>query len=181
MIRKIKDRLGNIQLNNILAVQVREKAFFGFEDIRSIGIIFDATDPSDLELVKKHVASLKELGKKVHAIGYFDQKVTPQNISYPKTEFDFFNQKELKGLNQPASPYIQTFITEIRDVLLDLNIRNKFPLRYIAATSHARCKIGIDIPENQALHDLFISMSPDVGLNKYMEQLNRYMEMMNRR
>jgi hypothetical protein len=181
MIRKIKDRLGNAQLNNILSVQVRQKEFFSFEDIRTIGFVFDATDLDEFEMIKKYILSLKDKGKKVHAIGFFDQKYTPQNISYPKTEFDFFNTKELKGFNQPASPYIHTFITEIRDVLIDFNIRNKFPLRYIAATSYAKCKIGIDIPANEKLHDIFISISPSDGMRKYIEQVDKYLMMMNRK
>jgi hypothetical protein len=180
MIRKVKDRLGNIQLNRILSVQLRQKAFFNYEDIRNIGVVFEATVPGEFELVKKYILSLREQGKKVHAIGFFDQKFTPENISYPKTEFDLFNAKELKGLSQPASPYIQTFITEIRDVLIDLNIRNKFPLRYIAGTSQARCKIGIDIPDNKNLHDVFISISPNQGIQKYLEQVNKYLGMINR-
>ncbi|MFL5751853.1 MAG: DUF6913 domain-containing protein [Bacteroidia bacterium] len=181
MIRKIKEHLGNRQLNTILSEQVRRKAFLNYENMRNIGIVFEATDPDEFELVKKYVCSLREQNKKVHAIGFFDQKFTPPDISYPKTEFDLFNTKELKGLNQAASPYIQTFITEIRDVLIDLNIRNKFPLRYIAGTSQARCKIGIDIPENKNLHDVFISISPKEGIEKYLKQVDKYMGMINSR
>jgi hypothetical protein len=180
MIKKLKEKLGSIRLNRDLKGQQRSKSFINIQDAKSIGIVFDATNLADLETVKKYVISLKEKGKRVHAIGYFNQKITPANISYPKTEFDFFNDKELTKLNQPASPYIQTFISEIRDIMIDLNIFNKFPLRYIVANSYAKCKIGIERPENKNLHDILISMKPEDGLKNYIVQLDKYLDMINK-
>ncbi len=179
MIKKIKSKIAHINLNRQLSEQVRQKEFINLEDARSIGIVFDATNPDDFEIVKKYVLGLKERGKKVHAIGYFDQKHSPTHLSYPKTEFDFFNARELKGLYQPASPYIQTFISEIRDLLIDFNLKNKFPLRYIAARSFARCKVGIAIPENNNIHDVLIALNPDAGAGAYIRQLEVYLNMLN--
>ncbi len=181
MIKNVKNKIANFRLNKQLSEQVRQKEFINFEDARSIGIVFEATKLDDFDLIKKYVLKLKEQGKKVHAVGYFDQKITPQNISYPKTEFDFFNNRELKSLSQPASPYIQTFISEIRDVLIDFNLFNKFPLRYIAANSYAKCKIGIDIPENKNLHDMLIALKPEDGIAEYIRQTDIYLAMINKK
>lgn len=181
MIKKIKNKIANIGLNKQLAKQVRQKEFINLEDARSIGIVFEATNLDDFERIKKYVLKLKEQGKKVHAVGYFDQKISPTNISYPKTEFDFFNNKELKAMGQPSSPYIQTFISEIRDILIDFNILNKYPLRYISVNSYAKCKIGIDIPENKSSHDILIAIKPENGIAEYIKQTDIYLTMINKK
>lgn len=179
-IRKIRDSLGEARLRRKTGSIARKKAFINFAQAKTIAIIFDSTNVDHLELVKKYVSDLKEKKKTVKAIGYFDQKFTPVNISYAKSEFDFFNQKELTRLNQPASPYIRTFIEEPHDVFIDLNIQNKFPLRSIALQSRASFKIGVDIPANQQVHDLLISVKPEEGLVRYLTQVEKYFEMINR-
>lgn len=181
MIRRIKERLGENQLQRALKIHVRQKEFLNLEDVRSIGIVFEATDGDEFEFVKKYVNDLKQMGKRVHAIGFFDNKHTPQNISYTKADFDLFNVKELQGVGTPNSPYIKTFITELRDLLIDINIKNKFPLRYISAMSYAKCKVGIDIPENQCIHDILISVGKKDGIDNYLKQVNVYLEMMNKK
>jgi hypothetical protein len=179
-IRKLKDKIGEARLAKVIGKSPRKKEFINIAGAKNIGIIFDATDIDRLEIIKKYVGGLKDRKKVVKVIGYFDQKFTPVNISYSKSEFDFFNQKELSGSNQPSSPYIRTFIDEPMDVLIDLNIYNKFPLRSIAIKSMAKFKIGIDIPENKKVHDLFISLKPEQGLVTFLSQVERYFDMINK-
>ncbi|MBC7865744.1 MAG: hypothetical protein IAF38_22415 [Bacteroidia bacterium] len=180
VIKKIKEKLGEAKLKGAAVKSPRKKKFVNIAEAKTIGIIFDATSIDHLEILKKYVASLKEKKKIVKAVGFFDQKFTPVNISYSKAEFDFFNLKELTGLQQPSSPYIGTFINEPHDVLLDLNIQNKFPLRSIAIQSMARFKIGINIPENKEIHDLFLSLKPEEGLVKFLEQAEKYLDMIDK-
>lgn len=181
MIRKIKESIGEKRLQNALKIHVRQKEFLNIEDINSIGILFDATNPEDFEKIKNYVNKLKQLGKRVHGVGFYNAKVIPQNINYTKSDFDLFNAKELQGVGEPGSPYIKTFITEIRDLLIDVNLSNKFPLRYISAMSYAKFKIGIDIPENKNIHDMLISVVPSEGINKYLAQVDFYLKMINKK
>lgn len=181
MIRRIKEKLGEKQLQRALKIHVRQKEFMNMEDVRSIGIVFEATNAEVFETVKNYVNKLKQMGKRVHGIGFFDTKHTPENLSYTKSDFDLFNIKELQGAGTPNSPYIKTFITEIRDLLIDINLDNKFPLRYISAMSYAKCKIGIDLPENQSIHDLFISVDKKDGISNYLKQVDFYLEMINKK
>jgi hypothetical protein len=181
IINKIKNILAEKRLQRLAKNAARKKEFVNLGQARSIAVIFEATNIDHLELVKRFVNTQKEKKKTVKAVGFFDQKFTPSNISYSKAEFDFFNLKELSGTNQPASPYIKTFIEEQHDVFIDLNIHNKFPLRSIAIQSAAKCKVGIDIPENQDVHDLFISVKPEEGLVRFLGQVEHYLEMINKK
>lgn len=181
ILKKIKEKIGELKLKNFSDQSSRKKAFVNFSNARSIGIIFDSTNIENLEILKKYVVNLKEKKKIVKVVGFFNQKYTPVNISYSKAEFDFFNLKELNGLNHPSSPYIQTFVEESMDVLIDLNIENKFSLRSIATQSMARFKIGINIPENQKIHDLLITHNYSDGLSKFLYQAEKYLGMIDTR
>jgi hypothetical protein len=181
MIRRLKESIGEKRLQSALKIHVRQKEFMNIEDVRTVGIVFDATNADDFEIVKNYVNKLKQMGKRVHGIGFYDAKVIPQNIYYTKSDFDLFNAKEVKGMGEPESPYIKTFITEIRDILIDVNLSNKFPLRYISAMSYAKCKIGIDIPKNKNIHDMLITVDPSAGLDKYLSQVDFYLQMMNKK
>lgn len=180
VIKNIKEKIGESKLKKASKGNSRKKEFINISAAKTVGIIFDATNVDHLELLKKYVAGLKEKRKTVKVIGFFDQKFTPVNISYSKAEFDFFNLRELTPLRQPASPYIKTFIEAPLDVLIDLNIHNKFPLRSIAIQSMARFKIGIDIPANRKVHDLLLSLVPQQGLVRFLSQVETYLEMINK-
>lgn len=181
MIRRFKESIGEKRLQTALKIHVRQKEFLNIEDVRTVGIVFDATNADEFEIVKNYVNKLKQMGKRVHGIGFYNAKVIPQNIYYTKSDFDLFNAKEVKGMGEPESPYIKTFITEIRDILIDVNLSNKFPLRYISAMSYAKCKIGIDIPQNKNIHDMLISVEPSAGMDKYLSQVDFYLQMMNKK
>lgn len=153
----------------------RNKEFVKLNDAKTIGILFDATNNDAFETVKKFIEKLKTYTKNVHAIGYVDEKLTP-NYSYIKTDIDLFNKKELKSFYQPQSPYIKTFMEDEKDLLIDINISQKVPLQFIAASSKAKCKVGIHLPENEPLHDILIATTPQQGLDFYLQQVVKYLE-----
>ena len=153
----------------------RNKQFVKLGDAKTIGIVFEATDSNIFELVKKFIQQLKEYTKNIHAIGYIDEKLTP-NYSYIKTDIDLFNKKELQGFYRPQSTYIKTFMEDEKDLLIDINIHQKIPLRFIAASSKAKCKVAMHLPENEAMHDLLIAVTPQQGLEFYLQQIIKYLE-----
>ena len=179
-IQNIRFSLSEMRLRKLAESNSRKKIFVNYEDAKSLAIIFDATPDGNLESVKKLVAAWKERRKTVKAIGFFDQKFTPVNISYAKADFDFFNLKELNPLHFPSSPYIRTFADEPYDLLLDLNLHNKFPLRSIAILSRASCKVGINTRENLEIHDLLIAAAKDATVASFISEAERCLRMINR-
>ncbi|HTA63526.1 MAG TPA: hypothetical protein VK835_13765 [Bacteroidia bacterium] len=172
----------NFVIKYIAAYQVkklcalpRNKEFVKLNDAKTIGILFDATNNDTFETVKKFIEQLKAYTKNVHAIGYVDEKITP-NYSYIKTDIDLFNKKELKSFYQPQSSYIKTFMEDEKDLLIDINLNRKTPLQFIAASSKAKCKVGIHLPENEPLHDILIATNPQQGLDFYLQQVVKYLE-----
>jgi len=62
-----------------------------------------------------------------------------------------------------------------KDLLIDINFNQKIPLRFIAAGSKAKCKVGLHIPENEPLHDLLIASTTQQGLDFYLQQVVKYL------
>ncbi len=108
-----------------LCTAPRNKQFTKLSEAKTIGVLFEATDSNTFETVKKFILQLKEQNENVHAIGYVDEKLTP-NYSYIKTDIDLFNKKELKNFYQPQSAYIKIFCEEEKDLLIDINFNQKF-------------------------------------------------------
>lgn len=152
----------------------RGRQFIKLDEAKSVGILFDATSKDDFERMKKFIQQLKEVSKGIHAIGYIDQKITP-NYSYIKTDIDLFNKKELKNFYQPQSPYIRTFIDTERDILIDANIGDKLPLQYIAAAAKARCKVGMHTRGNEKVHDVLLNLGANRGLEFFLQQSLKYL------
>ncbi len=134
LIRNIKNLAGNYFLSAEAKNIHRNKMFLNMQDAKTVGIVFNATDPADFDLVKKYIIYLKEMKKKVKAIGFYDQKNLPA-MAYSKLEYDFFCQKDLTWHNSPSSLYVKNFIEDQYDILLDLNLDDLFPLRYISTLS----------------------------------------------
>lgn len=98
VLRKIKDFIGNIMLQQELKSVNRERKAnkFKFEEAKTVGILFDAASAEDFELVKRYVAYLRENSKKVKVIGYFKSSGVPA-LTYAKLDFNFSQAKKFRS------------------------------------------------------------------------------------
>ena len=67
---------------------------FNFDNIKTVGILFDSSNAEDYEIVKRYVLYLREHKKRVKAIGFFNTKNLPP-MTYSKLEYDFFSAREI--------------------------------------------------------------------------------------
>jgi hypothetical protein len=180
LIQNIKDAFGNYFLSMERKSVHRNKKFMNMEEAKTIGIVFDATDKEDFELVKKYVLYLKEMKKKVKAIGFFNQKESPP-MAFSKLEYDFFSLKDLSWNNIPNSVYVKNFIADEYDILLDLNLNDLFPLRYISSLSKARFKAGKKSEKNNSIFDMMIEMEKGKDLKFYLKNIDTYLFVINKK
>ena len=153
--------------------------FLNLEEAKTIGIVFDATENANFELVKKYISYLKELKKRVKAIGFFNTKVTPP-MAYSKLEYDFFSLKDLAWNNIPKNIYVKNFIEDHYDILLDLNLNDSFPLRYISTLSRAKFKVGKSSKWNSSIFDLMLDIDASKNNLKYfLKNLDTYLFIIN--
>ena len=181
IITDIKNIIANFYLKlELKDIVIEKKAIkFSFKNVETVGILFDATQVEDLELVKKYVLFLKENRKKVKVIGFFNTKEI-HNMTYSKLEYDFISHKELNWMGKPTDAFIENFMEDKLDLLIDLNISEHFPLKYIAAMSKASFKVGKFSNKSKEVYDLMIDAGSDQGLKYFMKQVDIYLAMLNK-
>ncbi len=176
-INTIKNTFGAYFLRQDMKGLTRDRGMLSLEDSKTIGILFDAGDKEEFELVKKYVIYLRELKKKVKVVGFFS-KGTSADFTYSKLEYDFFTQKETTWYNKPSNKFVNNFIAEEFDILIDLNIHDHFPLRYTAGTSRARFKVGRKKEGDECIYDLMIEGTEGKGLKYFLRQADTYLQML---
>jgi uncharacterized protein DUF6913 len=178
--KNIKSGLANSGLKKELLFSARTRIpnKFSFTKVKTVGIIFDATNTEDYEIVKRYVVYLREHLKKVKVLGFFSTKEIP-SLTYSKLEYDFFSVKELNWLGKPDSVVIQNFIAEEYDLLIDLNIHDHFALKYITALSKASFKVGKLDEEGMDIHNLMIDSDNTKTVKYFLRQIDTYITMIN--
>ncbi len=152
---------------------------FKFDEIKTVGILFDATSAEDYEIVKRYVLYLREHRKRVKVIGFFNTKNLPP-MTYSKLEYDFFSTKDINWLGKPSSTVIKNFIDEDFDLLIDLNVHDHFPLKYISALSKAHFKVGKYSENETERYDMMIDADNTKTVKYFLRQIDIYITMLNR-
>lgn len=174
----MKSYLGNIALRREMAAVQRQKIASSLEQAKSIGIVFQYKNEEEFELLKKYVQYLRDMKKKVKAVGIYLTKELPQ-FSYSKLEFDFFSKKQFSWLGKPADPLLVNFVNEPFDILLDLNLDDLLPLKYLVAQSVSHFKVGRWEDDDAELHDFLITSPREKGLKFFLRNIDLYLTRFN--
>ncbi len=158
----------------------RKRNLFNLTTALTAGILYEASNPEDYELIRKYVGYLKEYGIKVKTIGYFSQKEVPQ-FTFSKLDYEFFTKKELNWYLKPITSFTDQFSSQEFDLLIDLNINDHFPLKYIAGISMAKFKIGKYSEENKDVHYMMIEIDSTKNLKYLLRQIDIYLQMINKK
>ena len=180
VIQNIKTLAGNYSLSQQIKSVRRNKMFLNMDEAKTIGIVFDATENENFELVKKYISYLKDLKKRVKGIGFFNTKNTPA-MAYSKLEYDFFCLKDLSWNYIPNNIYVKNFIEDQYDILIDLNLKDSFPLKYISTLSRAKFKVGKSSKWNSSIFDLMLDVDASKNLKYFLRNLDTYLFIINKK
>ena len=173
--RKLRSQLANYFFNREIRNHVRKPHTVPFEDVKTIGILYEATDEQNYELVKSYVKEIRDQKKDVLALGYIDQKELP-NMRFAKLGLDFFTRKSLNWHLRPVHPMVTKFMNADFDILIFLNIDKSIPLKYIAASAKAKFKIGKYDRKNSRFCDFMIKTEEHIPLKQFIELVNQYLK-----
>ena len=149
-----------------------ESKMVNLETAKSIGILFDATDPARRDRVLKYVEELKKKNKSVKSLGYFDSKLENTNFV-----FKYFNAKNIDWAYRPTGEEVNFFIQQPFDLLINLEPETKTYTEYITALSKANLKIG-PYTENTYCYDLMIDTG-EKDLNHFIQEIERLLRKTN--
>ncbi len=175
----IRLSFASYQLNKEVQRLKRRRGDLHFDRAKSIGLLFDPTEEADFELVKKFIKYIRDYKKQVKSIGFYNLKQVP-SMQYSKLEYDFISQKELNWWYKPTEDFIPAFLEEEFDILINLSLKNHFPITYMAALSRAKVKIGPAGEGNEKFYDIMIDVGEEQQLKFYLKQLDHYLNLINR-
>lgn len=173
LLTDIKCWFGEWKLKHFDLESNRKRAVFNLKTANRITILFNATEPENIQKVNEFVKTIS-IGKKiVSAMGF----VNEQNISFEHMStlhFDYFSNKDLNWYGKPQGMVIDNFIKEDYDILIDLTLTKSYPLTYMAVASPAKFKVGrcrADI----SVFDLSIDITKDQSLDALIKEITHYL------
>ncbi|MBK7855053.1 MAG: hypothetical protein IPJ79_09245 [Bacteroidetes bacterium] len=174
---KIRNRIGNYLFNKEFAKSKRQRGSISFQKARTIGIIYDATEERNYEIVKAYVKRLRDDFKKdVLALGYYNGLELPP-MRFAKLGMDFLPKKSLNWHYKPSHPMVSKFINTGFDILIHLNLEKSFPLKYICALTNAKFKIGKFEKNQHVVYDFMIKPKEKLTLMQMIDLVNHYLHL----
>lgn len=144
------------------------------KNAKSIGIVYNASNPETDDLVRRYIKHLKEYKLKIKALGYYDEKELPVDVN-PKLEYDFITKKELNLQLEPKSVVTENFLEEEYDILIDASTDDHVIMQYLVHYSKAKFKVGARRLTYSSLFDLTIVLKPEEGSRQLMKNIDRYL------
>ncbi len=172
LFEQLRTRFHHRLLRNELPVhQVKRHSVF-LNNATTVGLLFDATAKDSRDTVLRFADRLKNKGKEVKLLGYFNEKLKSADFT-----FDHFDKTQLDWALRPRKEVASAFVLQRFDLLLNLSQKTVLPLDYIAAHSKARFRVG-PFTENTVCYDLMIDQDERKGLDAFLQQVLYYLEKM---
>lgn len=178
-LEKLRTRIGNYFLGKEVTKINHPRTILNMKEAKTIGLVFSCDNTEDMELVKKYDNYLKEMGKKVKAIGYIAAKdPEPSKSWWPGQEY--ITRKEINWYYKPEEQFIANFVKEPFDLLIDMNLGRKLPVMFVTASSKAKCRVGRYTEKYMSLYDVMIETDETKNLKYFLRNVDTYMDMLNK-
>lgn len=151
-----------------------DREYMTFDKAKKIGIVYNALEKPDADLVMKFSTMLESKGKVVNTLGYINRKKLDGEYT-PNFRNDFFCNKDLTAMRLPKEMSVKRFITEPFDYLINLYEQDDFALIGISALSKAKFRIGLYRKEYIDCFDLMLKPS-EPGLQNLIDQIIHYIK-----
>jgi hypothetical protein len=179
LFKNIRLKIGNAILKNKIAGTKRKKHFSNMNQVRNIGIVWDATKTDEFATLSKFYQKMHENKTEVRIFGYYSGKDLPNQYTAVRY-LSILKKEELNIFYHPISSETRTFVNNRFDVLIDLNFNKEFPLQYVSSLSNAGFKVGLYESETgNTPFDLMMDLKNPVKVEDYLNQVVHYLEMIN--
>jgi len=178
-LKDIQEKIGRFKLKKGQNHLQRNVKALSLAKASTIGVLYNATNRSDSETVKKFLHYLKEERKDVISLGFMDYKEASELIT-PTLKYKFFDQNDLSKSLVPRGSDVADFLNKPFNILIDLNTKGDcFPLEYISSLSIAKFKVGANGSYRGDACDLVIDINENPELNFLIIQIKHYLKMIN--
>jgi hypothetical protein len=175
LLNTIQSSLANFKFKKELKKSVSQREVIGWEAGKKIGLLYDATNDTDFEVMKQYVKQVRSQQKEVLALGYINKKVLPQS-RFPQLGLDFFTKKDMGWKMIPNNLAVSNFIKESYDIVINLSDNTIFPLSYIAAISKAKFRVGRFDKHYVHCYDMMIETNNETDMKSLIQQTEDYLK-----
>lgn len=176
-LKNMRLKAGIYFLRRHAAKTVREKRVIGYENIKSIVLLFHSTEPKIPAGIDRLTQALSQDFKKVYQVIYYPGDL--KNLQFgPHEKRVIVGSKEVNFLFLPNKQAIDSFKDISADYLLDLNIEDCFPLIYLAGLSDAKLKLGKHSDLRLPYFDVLINEETDNQL-EFIQHMLHYLKILN--
>lgn len=174
-IEKIKKAVLTFFLERQIARRTRKPMVMGFDEAKTVGVLFDASTAADYRLVMNYVKSLQDMGKSVRCLGFIQLKKRPGYLT-DHHNWSYCQKADFGWNMRIKSETAMAFVNSEPDVLIDLSSSDLLYTKYLAGMSSARYKVGRFHNEQIDNYDLLIQVPETTKLQELMEHINHYLK-----
>jgi len=177
---KLKKRVGNyfFQKELLNNKSIRKRRIINFTDAKNIGVLYSFSDEEEYKIVNEYIKKWQDENKKVQSIGFFNSKRIPHYF-IQKLSCDLITKANYNWYGKPTSKFVEPFISEPFDILVDFSLKNNFTLQYISGLSQSGFKIGSFDSGNSNYYDLMFKNNETTDLRDYIQQILYYLNSLN--
>lgn len=179
-LKNIRTRIGEYLLLRQEEGYSRSRAIMNIDSAHSIGIIYCADEPGDVEFIKNYIQSIRNKGKQVKSLGFIHTKELPPDIN-GSIMHQYFALKELNWYFKPSSQFIDNFVNDEFDILMDFGLSEQLPIMFISSMSKAKCKVGRYLKKYAELYDVMIEAGENKKLEYVVNTTHSYMMLLNKK
>jgi hypothetical protein len=172
-LKGIRKKLFDRQLQAALRQQRVTRSSSSYDEVSSVGIVFNATELKEREQVLAFAKKLKAEKKKVKLLGFMDN-------SFDNDKFTFlaFSKKDLNWLFIPKGKEVKDFMEKPFDLLINLTLSPHPATEYVSALSRARFRATGVHTYRLPYYELMIDLSTQQTIPRLIEQITHFLTKM---
>jgi hypothetical protein len=180
MFRNFRLARGKSVLRKRLARLKRVRFTNNISQAKSMGIVWDATNPDDFQALSQLHQKMAERNIDLKIIGYYPGKELPARLTAIRY-LTCLKKDDINLTYRPIANESNKFMDTRFDILIDLNFSNVFPLTYITTLSLAGFKVGLfDNNNPDTPFDLMMEFKGRTDIKTYLTEVINYLELINK-
>ncbi len=179
MLKNIRLNIGKAILRKKMTRMKRTRFKGNLSDAKTMGLVWDATNPDELQILSQFYQKMAERNIDVKILGYFPGKNLPDKLTAIRYLL-CLKKEDINFTYRPVSREAETFANTGFDILIDTSFNDIFPLKYISSLSRAGLKVGIfDKVNSHSPFDVMMELDKTTDINTFLTQVIYYLELIN--
>ena len=170
---EIWERITQYFYNSVLKQKASGRAkrsITNMDDAKSVGIVYDSTNPDHDIAITKFAEMLRHQGKTVDVLDYINDK----KIDH-KGDIKIFNPKGVNWYGIPNDERALAFADRNFDLLICAITSENKPLEYLAYISKSKYRVGPFDEQKTQCYDLMIDIGSKKDINYLLQQMLHFL------